>query len=98
MNYQVTYIIPDGSDPGRRIDAIYGPLCGLLDEDAAIRMMGQGHTFYTHAGLYRANVYAVNRPFSATFLTTSADGYGPNNLCELPRYNALLGALMAARR
>lgn len=97
MDYQVTHIIPDGSDPGRRIDAIYGPTCGLLDEDSAIRMIDQGHTFYTQVGLYRATVYAVTIPFRTRFLTTAADGYGPNNLCQLPRYNALLGALMATR-
>ena len=88
MDYLVTHIIPDGSDPGRRIDAVYGPLCGLVYEDQAIRHIEHFvNSYYTYAGGIRANVYVVRRAFSAPFLTTSPDGYGPNNLCQLLRYS-----------
>ena len=87
MDYQVTHIIPDGADPGRRIDAIYGPVCGLIYEDQAIQMIDSRlHSFFTFVGYQRANVYVASSVFTR-FLTTSADGYGPNNLCQLPRYS-----------
>lgn len=88
MDYQITHIIPDGADPGRRIDAIYGPACGLIYEDAAIRMIDSGqHSFYTYVLGVRANVYVAGNIFGTRFLTTSPDGFGPNNLCQLPRYS-----------
>jgi hypothetical protein len=88
MDYQVTHIIPDGADPGRRIDAIWGPACGLKYEDEAIREINAGiNSFYTLVSGLRANVYVVSRPFQTPFLTTSPDGFGPNNLCQLPRFN-----------
>lgn len=87
MDYQITHIIPDGADPGRRIDAIYGPSCGLIYEDDVIRQIdNHQNTFYTYVYGIRANIYVVRKPFQTPFLTTSADGFGPNNLCQLPRY------------
>jgi hypothetical protein len=89
MDYQITHIIPDSADPDRRIDAVYGPTCGLLYEDTAIRNIDWGiSSYYTMAyGLYRADVYAVTNAYGTRFLTTSPDGIGINNLCQLPRYN-----------
>jgi len=86
VDYLITHIIPDGADPDRRIDAIWGPACGLVYEDAGIRNIDWGiHTYYTMAyGMWRADVYAVTRN-GTRFLTTSPDGIGPNNLCQLPR-------------
>ena len=79
MDHQVTHIIPDGSDPGRRIDAIYGPTRGLVYEDDAIREIETYvNTYYTYVGGYRADVYVVRHPFQQPFLTTSRDGYGPD--------------------
>ena len=87
MDHQVTHIIPDGSDPGRRIDAIYGPTCGLIYEDEAIRQIRQHvNTFHTFVFGVRANIYVAQHGLGTPFLTTSADGFGPNNLCQLPRY------------
>jgi hypothetical protein len=88
MDYQVTHIIPDGADPGRRIDAIYGPACGLIYEDDAIRQIETGlNSFFTQVGFMRANIYAVRHGIGMkAFLTTSADGFGPNNLCQLPHF------------
>lgn len=88
MDYQITRIIPDGSDPGRRIDAVYGPVCGLLYEDAAIRLIDAGNTFFfTDVNYSRADVYVAGTFLGTRWLTTSPDGYGPNNLCQLPRYS-----------
>jgi hypothetical protein len=87
-SYQVTHIVPDGSDPGRRIDAIYGPVCGLVYEGNAIQLIQKGiASYYTLVGGMRAQVYVAQHAFGQPFLTTSADGYGPNNLCQLPRIN-----------
>lgn len=88
MDYQITHIVPDGNDPGRRIDAIYGPACGLIYEDDAIRQINaRQNTFYTLAyGFYRADVYVAHTWNGTPFLTTSPDGIGANNLCQLPRY------------
>ncbi|HEX8643995.1 MAG TPA: DUF3892 domain-containing protein [Allosphingosinicella sp.] len=86
-DYQITHIIPDRSDPDRRIDAVYGPACGLLPLDTAIQWIANGHTFWTLVGFYRADVYYV--PPTALVrhhLTTSRDGYQPNNLLSLPHY------------
>jgi hypothetical protein len=50
MDYQITHIIPDSADPDRRIDAVYGPTCGLLYEDTAIRNIDWGiNSYYTMA-------------------------------------------------
>ena len=88
MEYQVTHIIPDGSDPRHRIDAIYGPLCGLIYEDDAIRQMEwRLKSFFTLAyNFYRAEVHIVEPSFGPKFLSTSPDGVGANNLCELPHW------------
>ncbi len=87
MDYQVTHIIPDGSDRGRRIDAIYGPVCGLIYQDEAIRQIDQGiSSFYTYVMGIQAHVYVAGTYLGGRWLTTSRDGFGPNNLCQLPRY------------
>jgi hypothetical protein len=87
MDYQITHTIPDGADPDGRIDAIYGPSCGLIYEDQAISQIDWGiNTFYTLEWGMRANVYAITNVYGTRFLTTSPDGFGPNNLCRLPRY------------
>lgn len=84
MQYQITHIVPDGSDPGRRIDAVYGPTCGLLPEDSAIAMIDAGDGFYTSVYGVTAAVYVAGTWLTGRFLTTSPDGFGPNNLCQLP--------------
>lgn len=97
MAYLITHVVPDGTDPDRRIDAVYGPLCLYLLEDQAISMIDRGDSFYTFEGGVNARVYVAGSILGRRWLTTSPDGYGPNNLCKLPRYNALLGAIMATR-
>ncbi len=85
--YQITHIIPDRSDPDRRIDAVYGPECGLLWLDDAIRWIANGHTFWTWVGLYRAAVHYVRATALARHhLSTSPDGFRPNNLLSLPHF------------
>jgi hypothetical protein len=88
MDYQVTRIIPDGNDPGRRIDAIWGPDFGLKYEDEAIREIDAGvNSYYTLAyGLYRADVCVAHNAYGTRFLTTDPDGIKVNNLCQLPRF------------
>jgi hypothetical protein len=84
MDYQITCITPDGSDPGRRIDGVGGPW-GRLSEDQAIAMIDAGHTFWTSVNGLRADVRVGGSILGGRFLTTSPDGYLPNNLLHLPR-------------
>ena len=89
-DYQVTHIVPDGSDPDRRIDAIYGPACGLLSLDQAIQAIANGHSFWTLVGGVRASVYFVPATILArAHLSTRPDHFLPNNLLSLPRYSAV---------
>jgi hypothetical protein len=83
-DYHVTCIIPDSRDPGRRIDAVGGAF-GVIDEDTAITMIRQGHTFYTQGGLMnlRAPVRIAGSILGGEYLTTSPDGYLPNNLLHM---------------
>jgi hypothetical protein len=86
-SFQITHIIPDRSDPDRRIDAVYGPGCGLLYLDEAIRYIRSGHTFWTWVGLRQAEVHYIPPSiFARHHLTTSRDGFLPNNLLSLPQY------------
>jgi hypothetical protein len=85
MDYQVVCAVPDGNDPDRRIDAIGAAGLGIVPEDRAIAMIDVGHRFHTYVSGFRAEVYVKGGGFTRRFLTTSPDGYGPNNLCKLPR-------------
>ena len=84
-SYEINCIIPDGSDPGRRIDAVGGPVLGVQNEDTVIRMIDNGHTFWTMVNGVRATVYVGGTHLTGRYLTTSPDGYQPNNLLKLPR-------------
>jgi hypothetical protein len=85
MDYQVTCIVPHGLLSGR-IQAIGGPEFGVISEDTAIDWIETGIArFYTLVGFVRAALFVV-RPFPGeAYLTTSPDGYLPNNLLHLPR-------------
>jgi hypothetical protein len=83
MDYQITCITPDGRDPGRRIDGVGGPW-GHFSEDQAIAMIRAGHTFWTMVNWMRADVYIGGSALGTEYLTTSPDGYLPNNLLHLP--------------
>jgi hypothetical protein len=84
-SYEINCIIPDSSDPGRRIDAVGGPEIGVQTEDTVIAWIAQGHTFWTMVNGVRANVRVGGSLLTGQFLTTSPDGYQPNNLLKLPR-------------
>jgi hypothetical protein len=84
-SYEINCIIPDSNDPGRRIDAVGGPVMGVHDEDTVIRWIDEGHTFWTMVNDVQAKVYVGGTILTGRYLTTSPDGYQPNNLLKLPR-------------
>jgi hypothetical protein len=82
-DYQVSCIIPDGSDPDRRIDSLGGPAFKTAPIDDVIGWIEGGHTFWVSVGGYRVNVIIGIRN-GRKYLTTEGDGFPPNNLLNLP--------------
>ncbi|MEM9376287.1 MAG: DUF3892 domain-containing protein [Pseudomonadota bacterium] len=82
---RIEWIIPDQSDPDRRIDAVGGDadnFCHILD--TAIYNIKYGiHSYYTIVGLQRVAVEVATRN-RREYLKTVADYYEPNNLLSLP--------------
>ena len=87
--YEVTCIIPDGSDPDRRIDSIggYGPSAWTLTLDDAIAGIedGKWRFWTTDTGRNSVWVIVAQRRNGIKYLKTEADGIEPNNLLALPR-------------
>ncbi len=90
--YQVTCIIPDGSDADQRIDAIGGSSGGQgdgawqLDIDSAIAGIENGtYEFFTKVAGKTAEVIVAKRKNGRKYLKATADGEEPNNLLSLPR-------------
>ncbi|MFC4255359.1 DUF3892 domain-containing protein [Altererythrobacter xixiisoli] len=81
-DHQITRTRKDGPDADRRIDAceVGGHIYGTDDIISFIE--NRTHTFFTNYGR-RADVYVRVRN-NRKYLTTSADGYGQNNLLLLP--------------
>jgi hypothetical protein len=84
---QVTCITKrDRQNPHERIEGIGGSEGGspwYLTEDQAIRGIDNGTmSFYTHVGLYRANVVVATHN-GRKYLKTTNDGYSPDNLLSL---------------
>jgi len=91
QNHQVTCIIPDGSDPDRRIDSIGGATGAenggrwCIKLDVAIEGIEAGKwRFWTHANGKSVWVIVAERN-GRKYLKTEADGDEPNNLLSLPR-------------
>lgn len=82
--YQITHSRKDGPDADHRIDAVMieGRIYTIDDVIAWIEKYG--HRFYTYVNGMTAWVHVVRRFGSKAFITTSQDGYGPNNLLNLP--------------
>ncbi|MEM7661276.1 MAG: DUF3892 domain-containing protein [Pseudomonadota bacterium] len=81
---QVKWIIPDGGDPDRRIDAIGGDnFCDHLD-DAIFNIKAGLHRYWTVVNGRAAEVQVARRLSGREYLKTSADSYEPNNLLALP--------------
>jgi len=84
---QVTCITKrDRQSPHERIEGIGGSDNGspwYLLEDQAVRAIENGSaSFYTHVGLYAADVVVVTH-LGRKYLKTTADGYSPDNLLSL---------------
>jgi hypothetical protein len=85
--YRVDCSKKDGPDADRRIDGIGGTSNGgwFLWSQQAIDGIKSGQwAFYTFVNSYRANVLVRRHWSGQEYLTTSSDGYQPNNLLALP--------------
>ncbi|MEJ7777654.1 MAG: DUF3892 domain-containing protein [Sphingomicrobium sp.] len=84
-SYQVTCHSPDNLDADRRIQGLGGSL-GWYDIDTIIRMIESGiHHFWTTAYGQRVDVIVRQHGLlGKKYLTTTADGFPPNNLLRLP--------------
>jgi hypothetical protein len=86
--YRVDCSKKDGPDADRRIDGIGGTSGGgwFKWSQQAINEINYGQsTFYTYVNYVRAEVQVRrHQPSGQDYLTTSPDGYQPNNLLELP--------------
>lgn len=84
-NYQITRTRKDGPDADRRIDAVEVEN-QMYSTDQIITWIENGaHSFYTMYFDRYATVY-VRKQGATKYLTTSADGYGQNNLLLLPDF------------
>lgn len=91
--HEVTCIVPDGSDPDRRIDKIGGKSGGegtggawTLALDRAIEGIENGKwSFWTQGGGRATNVIVAKRANGKKYLKTEADEVEPNNLLALPK-------------
>lgn len=90
--HQVTCIVPDGTDPDQRIDAIGGASGSttggpwkLLIDDAIAKIENGTFEFWTYADGKVAEVNVAKRSNGRKYLKTTADGIEPNNLLKLPR-------------
>lgn len=91
--HEVTCIIPDGSDPDRRIDSIggatgaegtNGPWTLKLD-DAIAGIKNHKWRFWTHDRNGNSVRLIIAERNGREYLKTEADGVEPNNLLALPR-------------
>ena len=86
--HQITCIIPDGSDPDRRIDSVggYDASAWTLKLDDAIAGIEDGRwRFWTVDANRNSTWVVIARRNGKKYLKTEADGVEPNNLLALPR-------------
>jgi len=84
---QIKWIVPDGSDTDRRIDAIGGDnkFCDRLDQ--AIYNIERGiNSYWVSVNGKIVWVVVAQRANGRKYLKTEADGYEPNNLLSLPHH------------
>lgn len=83
---QITCIVPDGADLGRRIDKVGGLTWGPLSVDEVVADIEAGrHTYWTTDEFGRRAEVEVARGglLQIPYLTTSPDRSLPNNLLQL---------------
>lgn len=84
-SYQVTCHTPDNFDPDRRIQGL-GGFGWWYDIDTIIEMIeSRQHDFWVSVYSQRVDVVVRQHGyFGKKYLTTTADGFPPNNLLSLP--------------
>ncbi|WP_408021955.1 DUF3892 domain-containing protein [Sphingomonas cremea] len=81
--HQITCVTLDGPDSNRTIDAVGGPQFGIWPIAKAIAWTKAGHGSWTNVNGNPAPVFRRGTPLTGEYLTTSPDGYLPNNLLKL---------------
>lgn len=86
MTFYVTCHTPDNTDPDHRIQGVGGGF-GWYPVDTVIRMIRQGHTFYTSppSGYGQQIIVDIHPRTHRPYITTLADGITQNNILSLPR-------------
>ncbi|WP_420336256.1 DUF3892 domain-containing protein [Roseibium sp.] len=82
-SYRVTCHKPDISDRERRMKGVGGP-GWYRTVDQIISLIRAGERFYTQVNGVTADVVIAQTSSGRDYIKTSADGYGRNNLLELP--------------
>ena len=80
---QVKWIVPDGTDPDRRIDAIGGDnFCHRINE-AILNINNGVHSYWTIVDGRAVSVLVAIRN-GRYYIRTETDYFEPNNLLNLP--------------
>lgn len=82
MATQITCIVPDGSDPDRRIDAVGGS-GWQKSEDTVIGEIENGEKYFVDVGGKEVKVIVAKRG-ERKYLRTDPDETTENNLLSLP--------------
>lgn len=82
MATEITCIVPDGSDPGDRIDRVGGP-GWTKDEDTVIGEIEEGREYFVEVDSARVTVLVSERD-GCKYLRTDPDETAENNLLTLP--------------
>lgn len=83
-SYQVTCHTPDNADLDRRLQGLGGPNWWYTIDNIIRFIEQRQHTFWV-VSIYgqRVDVVVRQHPNGRKYLTTTADGFPPNNLLNL---------------
>ncbi|MEO1324337.1 MAG: DUF3892 domain-containing protein [Pseudomonadota bacterium] len=83
ITLQVTWIIPDGTDLDRRIDAIGGAGWHHTIDVAILNILRGTHHYWVQIQGRRVSVMVAQKS-GRNYLKTETDYFEPNNLLALP--------------
>jgi hypothetical protein len=83
MATQITCIVPDGSDPDRRIDAVGGDGWQKLEDDVIAEIENGVETYFVDVDDKEVQV-TVQKLGDTKYLRTDPDETEENNLLHLP--------------
>jgi hypothetical protein len=83
MATQITCIVPDSSDPDRRIDAVGGAGWQKSEDDVIEEIDGGRESYFVEVGGEKVDVVVAERG-DTKYLRTDPDKTTANNLLSLP--------------